>query len=319
MPSWQIIAPLWQRLMKKEFYSNGKLLITGEYLVLDGAKALALPTKFGQNLIVEKRNNQEIKWTSFDSDGSIWFEDTFSFNDISKKNTFEQTASTRNTLIEILHEGYLLNPDFLNQAEGYSIMTQLTFPRNWGLGTSSTLINNIAQWLEIDAFVLLNNSFGGSGYDIACAQNDYPILYHLENGNPVIKKVTFEPEFAENLFFVYLDKKQSSKAAIASYYNNKNEDLAENITKIDSLTQEVLKSKNLHEFAIALEEHEAEMSNILEMHTIKESLFPDFNGVIKSLGAWGGDFVLAIAKENPTDYFSERGFKTIVSYGDMIL
>ena len=61
------------------------------------------------------------------------------------------------------------------------------------------------------------------------------------------------------------------------------------------------------------------MSNILEMQTIKESLFPDFAGVIKSLGAWGGDFVLAIAKENPTTYFEERGFRTIVSYKDMIL
>lgn len=305
--------------MKKEFYSNGKLLITGEYLVLDGAKAFALPTKFGQNLIVEKGTPQEIKWTSFDSDGSIWFEDTFSFEDISKKNISEESTSKRNTLIEILHEGYLLNPDFLKQPEGYSVTTQLTFPRNWGLGTSSTLINNIAKWLEIDAFVLLNNSFGGSGYDIACAQNDTPILYHLENGNPVVEKVTFEPEFSENLFFVYLDKKQSSKSAIASYHNNKNEDLAKNITKIDSLTQDVLHAKTLREFASALEEHEAEMSNILEMHTIKESLFPDFNGVIKSLGAWGGDFVLAIAKENPSDYFKERGFKTLVPYKDMIL
>jgi len=35
------------------FYSNGKLLITGEYLVLDGAKALALPTKYGQGQIVK--------------------------------------------------------------------------------------------------------------------------------------------------------------------------------------------------------------------------------------------------------------------------
>ena len=305
--------------MKKEFYSNGKLLITGEYLVLDGAKALALPTKFGQNLIVEKGRNQEIKWTSFDSDGSIWFEDTFSFSDISNKNFSEETTSKRNTLIEILHEGYLLNPDFINKSEGFHITTELTFPRNWGLGTSSTLINNIAQWLKIDAFVLLNNSFGGSGYDIACAQNDTPILYHLENGNPVVEKVTFKPEFTENLYFVYLDKKQSSKAAIACYYNNKNEYLSENITKIDLLTQEVLNTKTLREFAAALEEHEAEMSKILEMKTIKESLFPDFNGVIKSLGAWGGDFVLAIAKENPTDYFSERGFKTIVSYKNMIL
>ena len=305
--------------MKKEFYSNGKLLITGEYLVLDGGKALALPTKFGQNLIVEKGRNQEIKWTSFDSDGSIWFEDTFSFSDISNKNFSEETTSKRNTLIEILHEGYLLNPDFINKSEGFHITTELTFPRNWGLGTSSTLINNIAQWLKIDAFVLLKNSFGGSGYDIACAQNKNPIVYYLENGNPVVEKVAFEPDFSENLYFVYLDKKQSSKAAIASYYNNKNEDLSENITKIDLLTQEVLNTKTLREFAAALEEHETEMSNILEMQTIKESLFPDFSGVIKSLGAWGGDFVLAIAKENPTDYFSERGFKTIVSYKNMIL
>ena len=61
------------------------------------------------------------------------------------------------------------------------------------------------------------------------------------------------------------------------------------------------------------------MSNILEMKTVKESLFTDFNGVIKSLGAWGGDFVLAISKENPVDYFKKKGFKTIVSYKDMIL
>jgi mevalonate kinase len=305
--------------MKKEFYSNGKLLITGEYLVLDGGKSFALPTKFGQNLVVEKGTPNEIKWTSFDSDGRIWFENIFSFSDISNKNVSEETTSKRNTLIEILHEGYVLNPDFLNQDEGYSIITQLTFPRNWGLGTSSTLINNIAQWLEIDAFVLLNNSFGGSGYDIACAQNDFPILYHLENGNPVVEKVTFEPEFTENLYFVYLDKKQSSKAAIAFYHNNKNKDLAQIIANNDALTQQVLKAKNLREFALTLEEHEAEMSNILEMQTIKESLFPDFNGVIKSLGAWGGDFVMVIAKENPSDYFKERGFKTIVSYKDMIL
>lgn len=305
--------------MKKEFYSNGKLLITGEYLVLDGAKAFALPTKFGQNLVVEKGNNQEIKWKSFDSDGSIWFEDTFSFEDISKKKTFEEIAYVKNTLIEILHEAYLLNPDLLHRDKGYKVTTTLSFPKNWGLGTSSTLINNIAQWLKIDAFVLLNNSFGGSGYDIACAQNDTPILYHLENGNPIVEKVTFEPKFTKNLNFVYLDKKQSSKAAIAFYHNNKNKGLAQIIAKNDALTQQVLKAKNLQEFAFTLEEHEANMSNILEMNTIKESLFPDFNGVIKSLGAWGGDFVMVISIENPSDYFEGKGFRTIVSYKDMIL
>ena len=305
--------------MKKEFYSNGKLLITGEYLVLDGAKAFALPTQFGQNLIVGKGINRVISWKSYDWDGSIWLDEKISFIEILNKDTSDKQASVKNTLIQILHTASLLNPDFIQNSEGYNISTQLTFPRNWGLGTSSTLINNIAQWLQIDAFVLLNNSFGGSGYDIACAQNDNPILYHIHNGKPIVEKITFNPEFSENLYFVYLDKKQSSKSAIASYYKKNNVNLGESITKINMLTQEVLNAKTLQEFTIALEEHEAQMSTILEMQTAKESLFPDFNGIIKSLGAWGGDFVLAISKENPTSYFKERGFGTILPYKDMIL
>lgn len=305
--------------MKKEFYSNGKLLITGEYLVLDGGTALALPTKFGQNLIVEKGNDQEIKWTSYDADCSIWLDIKLSFEDILKQHTLDDPESVKNTLIKILHQGYLLNPDFIQNADGFNITTHLTFPRNWGLGTSSTLINNIAQWLNIDAFVLLNNSFGGSGYDIACAQSSFPILYHLEHGNPIIEKVAFEPTFSKNLYFVYLDKKQSSKAAIASYYSNKNSHLAEDILENNKITQEVLNAKNSQEFAIALEDHEAQLSAILEMQTIKESLFPDFHGTIKSLGAWGGDFVLAVSAENPVEYFNKKGFGTIIPYRDMIL
>jgi len=305
--------------MKKEFYSNGKLLITGEYLVLDGAKGLAVPTKFGQNLIVSEGANQEIKWTSYDSDGSVWYEDTFSFRDIFRKDSLEKKASVRNTLIAILHEAFELNPDFIYQSEGYHITTQLSFPRNWGLGTSSTLINNIAQWFQIDAFVLLKNSFGGSGYDIACAQNNNPILYHLENGKPIVERVGFDPVFSENLYFVYLDKKQNSKAAIASYYDNPKNDLAKAIAGNDKITQEVLNAKNLEAFAWAIEKHENEMSAILKIETVKESLFSDFEGTVKSLGAWGGDFVLVIATENPTDYFKEKGFRTIISYKEMVL
>lgn len=305
--------------MKKEFYSNGKLLITGEYLVLDGAKALALPTKFGQNLIVEEKDNLEIHWKSFDSDGSLWFEDTFTFENITIIDKDQKESSIRNTLICILQEAFKLNPNFITGKKGFSITTQLSFQRNWGLGTSSTLINNIAQWLQIDAFELLKNSFGGSGYDIASAQNNSPILYHLYNEKPIVEKVTFEPTFANSLYFVYLDEKQSSKESIASYYNNKNKELSNSILKNNRITQKVINSKTLGEFALALEEHEAELSLILKMQTIKESRFPDFEGVIKSLGAWGGDFVLAISKEDPTAYFNKNGFKTIIPYKDMIL
>ncbi|MFV5691099.1 GYDIA family GHMP kinase [Flavobacterium sp. LT1R49] len=304
--------------MRQTFYSNGKLLITGEYLVLDGAKAFALPTKLGQNLIIEKGTNKEIIWKSYDADGSIWFEDSISFLDISNKRNSE-SESVKATLTAILHEAFVLNPDFIINSEGYTITTELGFPKSWGLGTSSTLINNIAQWLQIDAFTLLKNSFGGSGYDIACAQNDTPILYHLEQGKPIVEKVNFSPVFTENIYFVYLNKKQSSKNAIASYNTNKKNNLARTIVLNDKITFEVLKATTLHSFTLAIEKHETEMSVILEMQTIKESLFPDFNGAIKSLGAWGGDFIMVIAAENPSEYFASKGYKTIIPYHEMIL
>lgn len=303
--------------MKKTFYSNGKLLITGEYLVLDGAKALALPTKFGQNLIVEKNNNQEIKWKSYDADGSLWFEDTIPFSLIISETPFEKD-SVKNTLITILQEAYQLNPNAITNSEGYIVSTQLSFPKKWGLGTSSTLINNIAQWFNINAFELLKNSFGGSGYDIACAQNDDPILYHLQQGKPIVEKVKFNPTFAENLFFVYLNQKQSSKNAIASYKEKRN-NLETAKKTINQLTKTVLNAKDENIFAKALEKHEKELSFILETKTVKESLFLDFEGTIKSLGAWGGDFVLVISKENPSPYFIAKGFETIIPYNEMIL
>jgi mevalonate kinase len=304
--------------MKKTFYSNGKLLITGEYLVLDGARSFALPTKFGQNLIVEEGSNKEIQWKSFDSDGSIWFEDSISFDAISKKNLFEN-ETLKSTLTTILNEAYILNPEFINTSSGYKITTELSFPKKWGLGTSSTLINNIAQWTTVDAFELLYNSFGGSGYDIACAQNNSPILYHLEAGRPSVEKLEFNPEFTKNIYFVYLNKKQSSKTAITSYHNSNKKNIAKSILIIDKITNAAINSTTAEQFALLMEEHEAVMSAILEIETVKEALFPDFNGIIKSLGAWGGDFVMVISKDSPTSYFKERGFETIIPYQEMIL
>lgn len=304
--------------MRQTFYSNGKLLLTGEYLVLDGAKALALPTKMGQNLQVVTHDKPTISWKSFDSDGTIWFEEELELEAII--NYKEATeSSVKNTLLTILHHAHLLQPSFFQETVGYQIETALTFPKKWGLGTSSTLINNLAQWLKIDAFELLNNSFGGSGYDIACAQHDTPIFYQLENQKPNITPVDFQPQFASNLYFVYLNQKQSSKNAIAAYYNKKHEKLKQNIATINKLSDAVATAKNIKSFANALQLHENELSAILELLTVHEALFADFDGVVKSLGAWGGDFVLAIALEDPTAYFSSKGYSTVIPYKEMIL
>jgi len=40
----------------QSFYGNGKLLLSAEYFVLDGAVALALPTKLGQSLHVQENS-----------------------------------------------------------------------------------------------------------------------------------------------------------------------------------------------------------------------------------------------------------------------
>ena len=169
------------------FYSNGKLLLTGEYLVLDGAQSLAMPTKFGQDLIIEKIKEPQIIWASFTHEADCWFEAVFdlpklrlsscTFNS-DKEGSAEMIAET---LLDILQEAKRLNPDFLKTDGGFVIQTKLTFPRNWGLGSSSTLINSVASWANVDAFQLLWNSFKGSGYDIACAQNNTPILYQIES------------------------------------------------------------------------------------------------------------------------------------------
>lgn len=303
--------------MKQTFYSNGKLLITGEYLILDGAKGLALPTKFGQELAVEEHTSPEIHWTSFDIDESIWFESTFSFGDIQQKVTFENQPE-KNTLISILHEASVLNPEFLKSSSGYKITTQLGFPRNWGLGTSSTLINNIAQWLKIDAYILLKNSFGGSGYDIACAQHNSAILYRLINGKPEVSTCEFQPNCKSNLYFLYLNQKQNSKSAIAAYHSKSNL-VDELIPFFDNITDAILKSNDFASLSELLLKHENKMSAVLSQPKVQDRLFPDFKGTIKSLGAWGGDFVLVVSKDNPTDYFSQKGFTTLLPYSEMIL
>ncbi len=304
--------------MQHTFYSNGKLLITGEYLILDGAKGLALPTKMGQNLIVKETNSGEIHWISYDADGSLWFEDHITFQEIKDPNS-TSTESIKTTLIKILQVADSMNSNLLSNSEGLSITTQLSFPRNWGLGTSSTLINNIAQWFQIDAFELLHKSFGGSGYDIACAQNNSPITYTLVNGNPRVEKIIFEPEFTPNLYFVYLNQKRNSKSAIADYHTNKNSQLSNYIATINELTQDIIEAKDLELFPQLLNQHETVLSEILKTETVKDTLFPDFDGAIKSLGAWGGDFVLVISKENPKSYFVAKGYETVIPYGEMIL
>jgi mevalonate kinase len=222
------------------------------------------------------------------------------------------------TLLDILKEAKKINPSFLASENGFMVKTALTFPRNWGLGSSSTLINSIASWAQVDAFQLLWNSFKGSGYDIACAQNERSIFYQLENNKPLVEQVNFNPNFKENLFFVHLNQKQDSKEGIVKF-RQRAQNFQKEIEQISTISDEFLKATSLTEFNKLILEHEQIISSIIKLKPVKEKLFLDYFGEIKSLGAWGGDFVLVTGNEETSRYFKKKGFDTVLSYSEMIL
>ncbi|WP_025667578.1 GYDIA family GHMP kinase [Aquimarina megaterium] len=307
--------------MKKSFYSHGKLLLTAEYLVLDGACALAIPTKKGQWLLIEENDSSQMLWKSFDEEGNCWFETILTIED----NAFKQTQDTTEesniatTLIDILNVAKELNPNFLSSGKGYRIESRLEFHKEWGLGSSSTLINNIAQWAKVNAFTLLEKSFGGSGYDIACAQHDSPILYKRNEGNPTVKAANFDPSFKENIFFIYLNQKQDSKASIKHYQALPLKDFDNAEVAINEITSKILDCSTIDEFNTLLDLHEEIISKIIKTPTVKSTLFSNYPGSIKSLGGWGGDFILVTGNSSEMEYFKKKGYHTILPYAEMIL
>lgn len=300
----------------QRFYSHGKLLLTGEYLVLDGAEALAIPCKFGQYLEVTSSEEEYSTWISYDYENRVWLDLKFDLQKVLNqrregKNDFEKR------LFQILIEANRLNSKVFYQ--NYNFETLLEFPRNWGLGTSSTLIANVSKWAGINPYQLLEKTFGGSGYDIACAESEFPLVYSLENKKQKVKKAEIPEALKPYLYYVYLEEKQNSREAIANYRKVKPRNLETLISKISNITQEFQSIESYKDAQQLLHSHEECLSQILKIEPIQYQLFPDFDGAIKSLGAWGGDFIMVICETNPSSYFKNKGYNTILSYDEMSL
>ena len=162
-------------------------------------------------------------------------------------------------------------------------------------------------------------TFGGSGYDIACATTESALIYQKTNTTPIVTPVTYNPPFKDELYFVYLNKKQNSRESIQHYRSLDQNALAEEKARISKFTQDLLSCKSILAFEKLLSEHEDNLSRILKTPTIKTQLFADYPRAIKSLGGWGGDFVLAVGTASQMDYFRNKGYDTIVPYKEMIL
>ena len=299
--------------MSSTFKSHGKLLITGEYCVLRGAKALSIPTSYYQTLKIDKIENKIIRWKSYDHNNNIWISGDF------KLPNFEIINESTDELLflqKLLLEIKKLNPQIFKLSNGYKIESNMNFDKSWGLGSSSTLICNLSKWSKTDPYQLLWAVSKGSGYDIASSIHKSPIVYQLYNKNPIIYEVEFRPEFHENLFFVHLNKKQKTENEINLFEKIiTNDDV---INQISQITEDTIKCDDISKFKNLIIKHEGLISKMLNKKTIKEKLFNDFGGEIKSLGAWGGDFILVIGGLDSIIYFKNKGYKTIVPFNDML-
>ena len=297
----------------------GKLLLTGEYFVLDGAVALALPVQFGQVLrATETTDTNVLTWRSLDEKGQAWFEGSFDLPGLDVRTTNDDDIAR--TLQSVLLACRRQNPAFLTQERGVEVSTEIDFPRDWGLGTSSTLIAALGRWADVNPYDVLTDTLGGSGYDIACAYASGPVLYQRSRNRPLVQNIDFQPVFSENLYFVHLGKKQNSREGIRRY-RELTSALKPVLAEVDRLTERFLTAASLADFREVMEAHEALVSRALDLPTVKSQLFPDFPGAVKSLGAWGGDFVLAATEMEAAAvraYFLEKGLEDVLTWGEMV-
>ncbi|MCB2195933.1 MAG: GHMP kinase [Bacteroidetes bacterium] len=304
--------------MSNEFYSRGKLLLTGEYFVMEGSQALAVPLNVGQRLFVEKcySTNLEINWKSY-AKNKLWFEATFDLKSLNIVATNDLHIA--NYLQKLL--SYVKNKSVVMEGnQAIQIKTYLDFLPEWGFGSSSSLISNLAYWANISPYDLFFSVSEGSGYDIACARSDTPILYQWKQ-EPIIHSVKFEPNFLDYIYFVYLGKKQDSLKSVQENKANIKGKKSE-MNRITELTKSITEINTLDEFDEIIKEHEEIVSKSIKEEKVKSKYFSDFQGVIKSLGAWGGDFILVTHKGDPDyikNYFNKKGLDVIFPYKELVL
>lgn len=297
------------------FKSNGKILLSSEYLVMDGAKSIALPARLTQDLIVSKCDKNTIEWFSHDMHNNLWYEDRFFVKNNNLVCESEKNVTSQKIISLFNH---LSKTHKLANLLGNKFETRLNFKRDWGLGTSSTFVNNLAKWAKVDPYQLLFSTFKGSGYDIACCDLNHPIIFKKTRESIDVKKIKFKPPFIKNLFLIHLGKKQNTQLSIENY-SKKQFDRIELIKKINTITDEFIKCNELIHFEELIQEHESIISKATSIIPIQNSNFSDYkDGKIKSLGAWGGDFILVTTKNKDLSYFKKRGLETIIPLEDIV-
>ncbi len=305
--------------MDPNFYARGKILITSEFMILHGARALAVPLKSGQSLeLTNKKELGKLHWTA-EYNGVPWFEAVISLDDL--KVLVSTSDEKALNLLNMLKKLVEIQAGFKEKLYTNDVLTRLEFDPGFGFGSSSTLTSLLAQWAGIDPMQLHFSISRGSGYDVACANAESAILYQMISDMPVIESVDFQPAFIDKMWLIYLGKKQDSGKSVAAFLNNYNAN-QEDIDLYSRLTCEMLRAESMHEFGKLMTEHEKRLSEILDIPVLKDLRFRDLGGYVKSLGAWGGDFALLLTpwnKETLSSYLTDIGIGQFFAYNELAI
>ncbi len=323
---------------RASFYAHGKLLLSGEYFVLAGARALALPVRYGQWLdVFEGEEAGILQWESLDEKGRKWLQLRFSLPDFelldgaaSAEAVQLQAVLRAVTALRGEDASWLLDKRRASalQDAGLRVCTRLEFPRMWGLGSSSTFLSCLSQWAGVDAYELLEATFGGSGYDLAAAVASSPVFFQRRSASSggrweaLVEPVLLDFPFREMLYFVYLGRKQNSRAGIRRFQQYREQMDPGLVHRISELSEAFSICRKAEDFSALMVEHETLVGKALEMTPLQQASFPDFPGTLKSLGAWGGDFALALSaepEEKLRAYFNQQGLGLLISWDDLVL
>lgn len=303
-----------------DFYSNGKLMISGEYFALFGAMVLAVPLRLGQSMKVQPAdgNQKTLTWIAKEK-GKEWFREEFFDGGFQYKGP--RTGQSDYLQALLLAAGNC-NPAFEAMAMNTMVVTNTRFPQEWGLGSSSALISNLASWAGVDPYKLHFLTSNGSGYDIACARSQTPIVYKY-NGKelpPFVQPVSFNPPFSGNLWFVYSGKKQSSAQSIGMI---RQEAFSQKQAgRITDISLKMIAESSLDMFMKLMRMHEQIVSEAIDKCPVQQERFDDFPGAVKSLGAWGGDFVLAATHLDELlvkQYFYSKGCSVVLNFQELAI
>jgi mevalonate kinase len=297
-----------------KIFSPGKLMLTSEYFAVDGALVLAVPTKLGQEFFFEEKQDGKsiVFWEAYHQN-KLWLKAVIDYKTWQILET--NITSSAEFILKTLKNVQSLSEIKFKNNDTYHLKTNLQFPSDYGLGSSSTLMNNLAEWSEVDPFHLNSISLGGSGYDIAVAHAKSAVLFQ---NKPEIyfEKINFNPKFKNELIFIHLNQKQDSREAIQLYRSKIKSQIV--VNEFSNLTRNILLCNELENFSELMMIHEQKISDFIEIPTVKSRFFSDCPSFVKSLGAWGGDFVMSSKFAGFKDYFWGKGFTTVFEWNEII-